>query len=156
MELNADVHEWRRGEYRLTTDRDVVDLDVVVPFLANESYWAQGRTVEEQRHANAASTCFTLIHQPPGAQVGFARAISDDLRFTWLMDVFVLPDHRGSGLGGWITACVVERFGHTTIGLGTADAHGVYAKHGFVPVDPRGWMHRPRNEPPAQDGGFAG
>ncbi len=145
--LNADVDEWSRGEYRLTTDRDAVDLEVVVGFLASDSYWARGRTREEQIGANAASTCFTLIHEPTEAQAGFARAISDDLRFTWLMDVFVLPDHRGTGLGTWITECVVERFGHTTIGLGTADAHGVYAKHGFLPVDPQRWMHRPRNSP---------
>ncbi len=143
--LNADVSEWSRGDYRVTTAPDAVDLELVVSFLANDSYWAQGRTVDEQRGANAVSTCFSLIHGPTGAQVGFARAISDDLRFTWVMDVFVLPEHRGHGLGGWITECVVDRFGHTTIGLGTADAHGVYAKHGFVPADPERWMHRHRH-----------
>ncbi len=135
--LNVDVHEWRRGEYRLTTDPDAIDLDVVVRFLATDAYWASGRTTDDQRRANAASTCCTPVHEPSGVQVGFARAISDDLRFTWLMDVFVLPDHRGLGLGVWIVECIVERFGHTTIGLATHDAHGVYAKHGFAPADPR-------------------
>lgn len=137
------MSEWTRGELRLTTDPEAVDLDLVVDFLTNESYWAQGRTRDEQIRANAASTCFSLLHEPSGAQVGFARVLSDDVRFSWVMDVFVVAAFRGQGLGQWLTECVVARFGHTNMGLGTADAHDVYARHGFVPADPTRWMHRP-------------
>ena len=34
-----------------------------------------------------------------GAQVGFARAFTDDMSAVYLADVYVLEEHRGRGLG---------------------------------------------------------
>jgi predicted GNAT family acetyltransferase len=95
------------GEYRVTTDRARVDLDVVHSFLKNESYWAQHRSREQNARAVELSTCFSVIHESTGAMVGFARVLTDDVSFGWVADVFVLADHRGRGLAGVLIARLV-------------------------------------------------
>src|SRR5437868_2558224 len=97
---------WTNGDYVVTTDPARVDLDVVSRFLAEESYWAAGRTRAEQARANDLSTCFTLLHAPTERQVGFARVLTDDVGFGWVADVFVLDGHRGRGLGVFLMQCV--------------------------------------------------
>ncbi|GAB1858699.1 hypothetical protein MHTCC0001_35390 [Flavobacteriaceae bacterium MHTCC 0001] len=32
-----------------------------------------------------------------GKQIGFARVVTDYMVFAYIMDVFILPDHRGNG-----------------------------------------------------------
>jgi GNAT superfamily N-acetyltransferase len=123
------------GDYRVTTDRARVDLDVVHAFLTNESYWAQHRSREQNARALELSTCFSVIHEPSGAMVGFARVLTDDVSFGWVADVFVLSEHRGRGMAVFLMGCVVEAYGHVSrLVLGTRDAHGVYAKVGFEPI----------------------
>ncbi|WP_238590956.1 GNAT family N-acetyltransferase [Paenibacillus beijingensis] len=41
-------------------------------------------------------------------QVGFACVISDLVRFSWLGDVFVVPEYRGKELGKWLISVIVE------------------------------------------------
>jgi GNAT superfamily N-acetyltransferase len=137
------------GEYRVTTDRARVDLDVVHAFLTTESYWARDRTRRQTARANEMSTCFSVIHEPTGAVVGFARVLTDDVSFGWVADVFVLDGHRGRGVAGFLMQCVVEAYGHVArLVLGTRDAHGVYAKVGFEPIiRVDRWMERWRGEP---------
>ena len=100
------IHRWTDGDYVVTTDRARVDLDVVHRFLSEDSYWAVGRTREQQALANDASTCFAVLHEPTGAQIGFARVLSDDVSFAWVADVFVLDGHRGQGVGVFLMQCV--------------------------------------------------
>ena len=98
---------------------------------------------------NEISTCFTLVHEPSGAQVGFARVVTDDVSFGWVADVFVLTA-PGRGLGIFLVQCVVEAYGHLPrLVLATRDAHGVYAKVGFGPLSRvERWMER-WNRPPS-------
>ena len=135
---------WGSGDYTVTTEPAAVDLDVVTRFLAEESYWAAGRTRAEQARANDLSTCFTLLHEPTGTQVGFTRVLTDDVGFGWVADVFVLEGHRGRGLGVFLMQCVVESYSHLPrLVLGTRDAHGVYEKVGFEPLSRvERWMER--------------
>ena len=135
---------WSDGEYVVSTDPARVDLDVVHAFLSEESYWAQGRTRAQVARANELSTCFSVVHEPSGAMVGFARVLTDEVAFAWIADVFVLEAHRGHGLGVFMMRCVVEANEHVLrLVLGTRDAHGVYAKVGFVPlIRVERWMER--------------
>jgi hypothetical protein len=35
-------HQWRKGEFRVTTDKSKLDLNAIYAFLATESEWARG------------------------------------------------------------------------------------------------------------------
>ncbi|KAL4905638.1 hypothetical protein BDW74DRAFT_178006 [Aspergillus multicolor] len=41
-------------------------------------------------------------------QIGYARLITDWYTYAYLTDVYVLPEYRNYGLGGWILDCVDE------------------------------------------------
>lgn len=69
-----------------------------------------------------------------GAQVAFARAVTDYATFAWLSDVFVLPDHQKQGLAKWM---VRELMAHPELQtlrrwcLATRDAQSLYSELGF-------------------------
>jgi GNAT superfamily N-acetyltransferase len=127
--------ERTQGEYVVSNDRDRLDIDLIHRFLSRDSYWARGipRAVVEKsvRH----SLCFGAYHGE--AQVGFARVATDYAVFGYLMDVFVVPAHRGRGVSKLLMECVVthpELQGFRRWELGTLDAHGLYAQFGFHPM----------------------
>jgi GNAT superfamily N-acetyltransferase len=120
-------------EVAVSTDPERLDLDVIHGFLAG-SYWAAGiprATVERAlRHA----LCFGAYDGP--RQVGFARVITDRATFAYVSDVFVLPSHRGRGVGKRLMAAIVahpDLQGLRRWMLSTRDAHGLYRQFGFAP-----------------------
>jgi predicted N-acetyltransferase YhbS len=58
--------------------------------------------------------------------------------------VFVLEAHRERGLGVWLVQTVLDHpdLAGVRIVLGTADAHGLYERFGFRPVDGGRMMER--------------
>lgn len=134
--------EWHRDEYRISTDPALLDLDVIWGFLRT-SYWATGvpRAVIERSIDN--SLAFGLYGHR-SEQAGFARAVTDRARFAWLGDVFVLDQHRGRGLGVWLvqTALAHPELAGVRVVLGTSDAHTLYERFGFRPVDPARMLER--------------
>src|SRR3954452_13154861 len=143
------IRRWTDGDYAVTTDRAAVDLAVTTAFLANDSYWVDARTPEQEAVAVAYSRCYTLV-DPSGAQVGGCRAVTDHLSFAWIADVFVVPRAQGRGLGKFLMRCVVEDLAHVErLLLGTRDAHGLYAQVGFTPTERNErWMERITVSPP--------
>lgn len=133
-----------RGEYTLSTATDQLDLAVIHHFLSTRSYWANGIPEATVRRSLEHSLCFGMYCQ--GRQVGFARVISDYATFAYLADVFVLEEHRGRGLSKWMMAEIVAHpalQGLRRWVLATADAHALYAGHGFRPMArPERWMER--------------
>jgi len=140
----SEHREWTSGGYTVTTDRARVDLDTVVGFLSS-SYWAEGRTHAVQAEANAGSRCYSVLGDDE-RQVAFARAVTDGATYAYVADVFVVPEHHGEGLGTFLMRCVMDDLANVErVMLGTRDAHGLYAKVGFVPVAaPERWMERRR------------
>lgn len=69
--------------------------------------------------------------------VGFARAVSDGVALAYLADVFVLPGHRGRGLGRRLVTVMIDEGpgGHYRWLLHTVDAHRLYAGFGFAAPD---------------------
>jgi GNAT superfamily N-acetyltransferase len=134
---------WHRGEYTISADPHRLDLGVIHSFLAR-SYWSPGIPLETVRVAVENSMPFGVFHGE--TQVGFARLITDRASFAYLADVFVLEEHRGKGLATWLAEVIVghpELQGLRRWMLATADAHGLYAKVGFVPLAaPERWMER--------------
>ncbi len=131
---------------RVSTDPADVDLDVVATFLHDEAYWSLGRPRDVVARSLAASRTFTLLDEE-ATMVAFARVVTDGVTFGWVCDLFVVAVHRGQGLGHQLVDAIVtdpDLAGMKRLMLATADAHGVYAEAGFVPlVQPDRWMERP-------------
>lgn len=117
--------------YELDDDRARVDVDAVHAFVST-AYWAEGRPRETvERLVREASRVVGLYKD--GAEVGFCRAITDGVSFAYLADVYVLPEHRGRGLGIELVKEMVEQaqFPKVKWLLHTRDMHRLYEKVGF-------------------------
>jgi ribosomal protein S18 acetylase RimI-like enzyme len=71
-------------------------------------------------------------------QIGFARVVTDGATYGHLMDVFVLSEHRGRGIGKELMRAVMahpELQGLRKFTLHTADAHSLYEQFGFHRVE---------------------
>jgi GNAT superfamily N-acetyltransferase len=139
--------EWTRGDYVISTDRARLDMDVIHGFLSTSSYWAQGRSRERVALSIAHSLPFGLYHrQPTGeTQVGFGRVLTDHVLLAYLADVFVLPEHRGRGLGQWLVQVILDLPELRPMRrwlLGTRDAHDLYRKFGFAEPVPGLFMEK--------------
>jgi GNAT superfamily N-acetyltransferase len=137
----------------LDDDVDRVDIDAVHRFLAEESYWAQGRDRGTVDRLIREATRIVGAYDT-GRQVGFARCFSDRVTLAWVGDVYVEASHRGRGIGEAVVRFLIE--GSDFVGirwmLGTADAHTFYAKLGFGAPGER-ILERPRaaGDPSAPD-----
>lgn len=118
--------------YEVDEDRRRLDRAAVHAYLTTE-YWALGRTRERQDElTDASGHVVGLYHE--GRQVGFARAVDcDAARFVYLADVYVLPAHRGHGLGVELVREIIEHgpYSDRTWILHTRDAGTLYERFGF-------------------------
>jgi predicted GNAT family acetyltransferase len=113
-----------------------LDADLVHRWLATDSYWARGRDRGQVATSLANSLVYALF-SPDDEPVGMARAVTDHATHAWICDVYVLPAHRGRGLGTWLVDVLRRDLlaaGIPRLLLATKDAHGVYARLGFVPL----------------------
>ena len=143
----------QRDDYEIDDDRSRLDRTVIHRFLIG-TYWATGIRRDAVDRSLERSDCYGL-YGPTGEQAGFARVVTDAVRFAWLCDVFVLPAHRGRGLGRWIVETALadlDAMGVSRIVLGTADAHGLYREQGFASLsEPERMMERRRADPVWRD-----
>ena len=140
----------KRNGYEIDDDPSRLDLDVIHGFLVT-SYWATGIRRDAVALSISRSDCYGL-YASDGAQVGMTRVVTDSVRFAWLCDVFVLPTHRGRGLGRWLVAVSLKQLdeaGVSRVILGTADAHDLYRAYGFTAFEDPGRMMERRNPAPA-------
>jgi N-acetyltransferase len=130
--------------YEIDDDPARIDTRAAVSFLTTEAYWGRWRDEPEIRRQIAAAWRVTGAYDPAGAMVGFARAFGDS-GSAYLADVYVLPAHRGAGLGRAIVAMMVDEGPGTGLRwmLHTADAHGLYRSFGFAAPD-GAYLERPR------------
>jgi predicted N-acetyltransferase YhbS len=116
----------------LDDDPARIDVDAVHDFPSNHAYWAQGRPRETvERTVREASRVVGLY--AGGRQIGFARAFTDGVAAVYLADVYVLPEHRGRGLGVELVREMVEGspLAEQKWLLHTRDAHDLYRRFGF-------------------------
>ena len=134
--------------YDLDDNRDRIDIDAVWAFLSTEPYWGRWRTRADFEAQLRASWRVVGAYDSTGAQVGFARALSDGIGNAYLADVFVLSHARGQGLGKALVHHMIEEGpgAHFRWMLHTNDAHGLYAGFGFAPPDAT-YLERPGNPP---------
>jgi GNAT superfamily N-acetyltransferase len=126
----------------ISNDNNRLDLPMIHAFLANESYWVPGISRQSVEKSIEHSLCFGAYSG--NRQVAFARVVTDYVRFAHLLDVFVLKEFRGRGLGKRLMNSILSHPELRTImrfTLGTQDAHGLYAQFGFTaPANPERQM----------------
>ncbi|MFP7296497.1 GNAT family N-acetyltransferase [Neobacillus niacini] len=142
---------WEKDGFTISTERQYLDIKVIHHFLSADSYWARGITMEKvMKSIEKSSICFGMYEGDPSKedrkQIGFVRAVTDFVRFAWIMDVFVLPEYRGRGLSKWMMETMVTQSELRDVRkmmLCTYDAHGLYEQYGFQTLeDPEIFMQR--------------
>ena len=120
----------------ISTDKGRLDRAFIHRFLSERSYWAKGIPMETMNRSIEHSLCFGMYRS--GRQIGFARAVTDCATFAWLADVFIDEAERSGGLGKKLVSAIMahpQLQGLRRFMLGTRDAHGLYARHGFKPLE---------------------
>lgn len=126
--------------YEISTDKSRLDIDLIHRFLST-SYWSEGIPKEIVLKSIGEADCFGIYKS--GAQVGFARIISDHATFAYLADVFVVPEEQGRGLGKWLVATIMKSIQYQNLRrwlLATKDAHELYRQFGFTEAPPDRFM----------------
>lgn len=121
----------------ISTDPQRLDLALIHRFLNQQSHWARGIPRETVERSIAHSLCFGAYDGDSGAQLGFARVVTDHATFAWLADVFVLEDCRGRGIGEALVQAVNAHAGLQGLRrrlLATRTAAPLYARHGWQPL----------------------
>jgi len=138
------------GDYELDDDPARINPAAAVSFLTTEAYWGRWRGEQEIRRQIAAAWRVVGVYDRAGTMVGFARAFSDG-GSAYLSDVYVLPAHRGAGLGKAIVAMMVDQGPGPDLRwmLHTSDAHGLYRSFGFASPHGRYLERPPQSEGPA-------
>ncbi|MBS0197969.1 MAG: GNAT family N-acetyltransferase [Planctomycetes bacterium] len=130
--------------YDVSTDPARIDTRAVWEML-RASYWSARIRRDILEKAIANSICCGAYDSATGAQVGFARAVTDGATFAWLCDVIVREDHRGRGLSKRMVETLLAHPDTQSLRrwvLATRDAHGLYERYGFVPVPQGNWLER--------------
>jgi ribosomal protein S18 acetylase RimI-like enzyme len=117
--------EWHRGAYTVSTHRGRLDPGRIVALLRD--------TLPVLERALAHSVCFGVYRE--GELAGFGRVVTDLATYGYLTDVVIAPEHRGHGLGAWLTQCILEHpelQEFRRVALLTRDAERLYARAGFT------------------------
>jgi GNAT superfamily N-acetyltransferase len=112
--------------------------------MLKDAYWSKGIGIEEVKQGANHSALVVGVITPEGDQIGYARAISDKTRYAYILDVYVDENFRKQGVGQAMIKFILN---HPKLKdvyqwlLITKDAHGVYSKLGFKPLEnPERWM----------------
>jgi GNAT superfamily N-acetyltransferase len=123
------------SSFQVSTDQSQLDIPMIYRYLSEQSTWAVGISRPVVERAIENSLCFGGYVD--GRQIAFARVVTDFATFGNLVDVFVIPEYRGRGYGKLLMRAVME---HPSLQklrrftLATTDAHGLYARFGFTPL----------------------
>jgi GNAT superfamily N-acetyltransferase len=131
-----------KDNIKVSTNKNLLDLDTIYDYLHNQSYWAKTRSFELVKKSTENSVCFGLYDN--NIQIGFARVITDFSVFAFILDLFIIDEHKGKGLGKFLFESIMKHpdFEKKILwSLITKDAHGLYRKYGFTELlNPSLWM----------------
>src|SRR5699024_10353380 len=86
------------GRYEIDDTPARIDRAAVGRFLSAGAYWGRWRS-RAVVHAQVEGAWRVVGCYDRHEMVGFARALSDGVALAYLADVYVLAEHRGTGLG---------------------------------------------------------
>lgn len=115
----------------VNTDKSKLELDFIVDFL-QQSYWANNRSRAEIVKSIEHSWCFGAYLN--GKQIGFARVLTDQVAFSYIMDVFIDKKYQGKHYGSKFLKKIYQHPSLTHVKahyLLTKDAQDFYNSLGF-------------------------
>lgn len=131
-----------KDNFSISTDKSKLNCKAIHHFLS-QTYWSEKIPIEIVQKSIEGSMCFGVYDN--NKQVGFARMVTDNATFAYLADVFIVEEYRGKGLSKWLMEFILshpELQGLRRILLATRDAHSLYEKFGFTPLNnPDRFMH---------------
>jgi GNAT superfamily N-acetyltransferase len=134
---------WYRESFIISDEKEKLHPEYIHGYLSKKSYWAEDIPLDIVKKSIDGSVCFGVYENQQ--QIGFARVVTDKATFGYLADVFIDENYRGKGLSKWLMEIIMnypELQGLRRWMLGTRDAHGLYAKFGFEPLEnPKRVMH---------------
>ena len=142
-----EIYERFRDEYKISTDRGQLDVDLIWNFLSDEAYWSKGIKRHRIEKAILNSICFGVYHGKK--QIGFARVITDHSILAYVLDMFIVEEYRNQGHGSWMIQCMLEHPDLKRVRrwmLRTHQQHDLFKKFGFeVFGEPQTVMSRIQN-----------
>ena len=130
-------------EIVLRNGTDKMDFYKVTKMLTN-SYWSPGIEVDEVKKGanNSALVIGAFLLE---GQVGYARVVSDKMRYAHILDLYVESSYRKRGIGKRILEYILSHEELKNVDMWfvlTNDAHGIYRKVGFksIPVSLASFM----------------
>ncbi|HLK27613.1 MAG TPA: GNAT family N-acetyltransferase [Puia sp.] len=135
---------WNKEGFIISDDKKLLDIEYIHDYLSNKSYWSKNIPIQIVKKSIEGSICFGVYEKQN--QIGFARVVSDKATFAYLGDVFIDENYRAKGLSKWLMEVIInypDLQGMRRWMLGTLDAHTLYEKFGFKPLEePTRFMHR--------------
>ena len=135
------VYKKTRRNYLLSTDRRKLNYAFISSNL-QQQYWSTDLSKTEIRKSIDNSRSYGLYHN--NIQIGFAKVLTDYVRFAYLSDVFIIDEYKGKGLSLFMIKGILDDPKLQCVKkwmLATRDAHGLYKKFGFTELkNPKRFM----------------
>ncbi|MCP4403732.1 MAG: GNAT family N-acetyltransferase [bacterium] len=126
------AQEYHKGRFRISTDKSLLDLDVIYSSLKS-NYWADNVPQEVVRTAVENSLCFGMYDERK--QIAFARIVTDFSTIAYIADFFLIEEFFEQELSDWMMQCICAHPQlHPLRRWLLASKDGLYAKFQFTPV----------------------
>ena len=113
---------------RITFSKNKEEMNVeYIHAYLTKSYWNEGISIEKVQKCIDNSINFGIFLDEK--QIGYARVLTDFVRFAYLMDVFIGEDFQGKGYGKQLMKYLFEDEDIKQLPgmlLATKDAHNLY------------------------------
>lgn len=118
-----------------------IDAQAVCRFMNRFATWKVHPHVDQWSRMIANSAAVISAWED-GVLVGFARGISDEVRYAQVLDVLVHPEYRGQGIGKSLIKRLVNEpvMQVRAVILGTPDKLEFYESAGFKCVNDRAYF----------------
>lgn len=122
-------------EIFIDTDKTKLNLEFITSFIS-ETYWARGRTIANMQTCIDNSLNFGVYLND--TQIGYGRIVTDYVQFAYIMDVFIIEEHRGNGYSKILMNYIMNypKLKNVKVWrLATTDAHKLYEQFGFKQLE---------------------
>jgi GNAT superfamily N-acetyltransferase len=94
--------------------KEFIDLSKSVGWGKNRKY-----DLSKVEYALKKSSFIVTIRNEKGIAIGCGRALSDNMFFTTIPDIFVNPKYQGKGIGKIVMNKIINKYSHTKIYFGS-------------------------------------